>query len=65
MGFGDHCLSSPSYCFSTQEYNEWMNNHYLNTDNSDDEKIIPKWFCLSLPHCNECEKYIEFVDNMF
>ena len=40
-----------------------MNNHYPNTDNSDDEKIIPKWFYLYLPYCDECEKYIEFVDN--
>ena len=44
MGYGDHCISSPRYCFSTQEYNVWMNNHYANTDKSDDERIIPKWF---------------------
>ena len=61
MGYGDHCISSPRYCFSTQDYNEWMNKHYPNSD--DDEKIIPKWFYLNLPYCEECEKYIEFVDN--
>ena len=61
MGYGDHCISSPRYCFSTQDYNEWMNKHYPNTD--DDEKIIPNWFYLNLPYCEECEKYIEFVDN--
>ena len=61
MGYGDHCISSPRYCFSTQDYNEWMNKHYPNSD--DDEKIIPKGFYLNLPYCEECEKYIEFVDN--
>ena len=61
MGYGNHCISSPFYCFSTQDYNEWMNKHYPNSD--DDEKIIPKWFYLNLPYCDECEKYIEFVDN--
>ena len=61
MGYGDHCISSPRYCFSTQDYNEWMNKPYPNSD--DDEKIIPKWFYLNLPYCDECEKYIEFVDN--
>ena len=64
MGYGDHFISSPRYCFSTQDYNEWMNNHYPNTDKSDDERIIPKWFCLNLPYCDECGKYIEFVDGV-
>ena len=42
-----------------------MNNHYLNNDDSDDnEKLVPKWFYLNLPYCDECEKYIEFVDNI-
>ena len=27
------------------------------------KKIIPKWFNLNLPFCDECEKNIEFVDN--
>ena len=62
MGYGDHCISSPRYCFSTQDYNEWMKKHYPNNDD-DDEKIIPKWFYLNLPFCDECEKYVEFVDN--
>ena len=61
MGYGDHCISSPRYCFSTQDYNEWMKKHYPNSD--DDEKTIPKWFYLNLPYCEECDKYIEFVDN--
>ena len=56
MGYGNHCISCPRYYFSTQYYKEWMNNHYHNTDNGDDEKIIPKWFYLNLPYCEECEK---------
>ena len=63
MGCGDHCVSSPRYCFSTQDYNEWMNKHYPNNDDDDEEKIIPEWFYLNLHYCVECEKYIEFVDN--
>ena len=62
MGYGDHCISSPRYCFSTEDYNEWMNKHY-NYNDDVDEKIIPKRFYLKLPYCDECEKYIEFVDN--
>ena len=31
--------------------------------NAIEEKLIPDWFCLYLPYCDECEKYIEFVDN--
>ena len=57
MGYGNHCISSPRYCFSTQDYIEWMNKHYPN-NGDDDEKIIPNWL-----YCDECEKYIEFVDN--
>ena len=26
-------------------------------------KIIPKWFYLNLSYCDDCEKYIEFVNN--
>ena len=63
MGLGSHYVSSPRFCFSTEDYNEWMNKHYHNTDKSDDERIIPKRFYLNLPYCDECEKYIDFVDN--
>ena len=62
MGYGDHCISSPRYCFSTQDCNEWMIKQYPNNDD-DDRKIIPKWFYLNLPYCDECEKYIELIDN--
>ena len=63
MGYDDHCISSPKYCFSTQDCNEWMNKHYPNSGDDDDEKIIPDFYFLNLPYCDECKKYIEFVDN--
>ena len=46
MGFGSLYVSSPGFCFSTEDYNEWMNKHYPNNNNnnSDDEKKIPDWF---------------------
>ena len=46
MGYGNHCISSPRYCFSTQDSNEWMNNLYHNTNDDDDEKIFPKFALL-------------------
>ena len=61
MGYSDLCISSARYRFSTQDYNEWTNKHYRNND--DDEKIIPKGLSASLPCCDECEKYLKFVDN--
>ena len=57
MGYGNHCISSPRVCFLTQDYNEWMNKHYPNSED-DDEKIIRKRF-----YSDECVKFIEFVDN--
>ena len=64
MGYGSHHVSSPGFCFSTEDYNDWVNSHYPNTDkNDDDERIIPKWFYLNLSYCDDCEKYIEFVNN--
>ena len=63
MGFGSHHVSSPGFCFSTEDYNEWVNKHYPN-NNDDDEKIIPDWFYLNLPYCDECEKYIKFIDGV-
>ena len=43
MGFGSHYVTSPRMCFSTEDYNLWMNKHYHNNDD-DEEKIIPTWF---------------------
>ena len=33
-------------------------------NNNDDEKIIPDWFYLNSPYCDECKKYIEFVNGV-
>ena len=41
-----------------------MNKHYLNNNDDDDKKIIPDWFYLNLPYCDECEKYIKFIDGV-
>ena len=60
MGFGSHYVTPPGWCFSTEDYNEWMKRHYHNTDD-DDEKIIPKWFYL--PYCDDCEEYRKFTNN--
>ena len=40
MGFGSHYVISPGLCFSTEDYNEWMNKHYPKSDD-DDEKNNP------------------------
>ena len=53
MGFGSHYVSSPGFCFSTEDYNKWMTKHYPSSDD-DDEKIIPDWFYLL--YCDEYEK---------
>ena len=60
MGFGSHFVSSPGWCVSTEDYNEYIKKHCHNIDD-DDEKIIPDWFYLRF--CDECEKYIEFTNN--
>ena len=62
IGFGSHYVSSPGWCFSTEDYIECINKHYHNIDDDDDdEKILPNWFYL--PYCVECENYLEFTDN--
>ena len=71
MGLGSHYESSPRFCFSTEDYREQceLQDYYKNMRNTCtniiEEKLIPDWFCLNLPYCDECEKYIEFVDNKF
>ena len=63
MGLGSHYVSSPGFCFSTKDYNKWLNDYYHNTDNSDDvEKLIPEWFYL--PYCDDCKEYGEFKNNV-
>ena len=64
IGFGSHYVNSPGCCFSTEDYNEWLNKHYHNSvdDDGNDEKIIPTWFYL--PYCDECKNYREFVNKV-
>ena len=59
MGFGSHYVSSPGWCFSIEDYKEYIKKHYHNTD--DDEKLNPNWFYLPFGH--ECGKYMEFANN--
>ena len=61
MGLSSHHFTSPRFCFSTENYNEWMNKHYHKSDN-DDEKIIPESFFLL--YCDECEKNRECTNNL-
>ena len=58
MGLGSYFVTSPRKCFSTEDYNEWLNMPYHNNDDDDVEKIIPTWFYL--PYCDEYESYREF-----
>ena len=69
MGLSSHYESSPRFCLSTEDYREQceLQDSYKNMrnycTNTIEEKLIPDWFYLNLPYCDECEKYIEFVDN--
>ena len=69
MALGSHYESSPRFCLSTEDYREQceLQDCYKNKrnycTNKIEEKLIPDWFYLNLPYCDECEKYIEFVDN--
>ena len=70
MGLGSHYESSPRFCLSTEDYREQceMQDYYKNMrnycTNIIEEKLIPDWFYLNIPYCDECEKYIEFVDGV-
>ena len=61
---------SPRFCLSTEDYREqcelldYYKNMRNNFTNIIEEKLIPDWFYLNLPYCDECEKYIEFVDGV-
>ena len=60
MGLGSYYVTSTKMCFSTEDFNEWMIEHYNNND--DDEKIFPIWFYLL--YCGECGTYREFKNNI-
>ena len=56
---------SPRYCFSSEEYKEAIRDSYSSKyKDIIEEKLIPGWFYLNLPYCDEGEKYIEFVDGV-
>ena len=56
---------SPRYCFSSEEYKEAIRDSYSSKYNDIIEgTLIPDWFYLNLPYCDECKKYIEFVDGV-
>ena len=56
---------SPRYCFSSEEYKEAIRDSYSSKYNDIiEETLIPDWFFLNLPYCDECKKYIEFVDGV-
>ena len=67
MGLGSHYESSPRFCLSTEDYRKQceLQNYDKNIGNNHvniiEEKLIPDWFYLNLPYCDECKKYIEFV----
>ena len=56
---------SPRYCFSSEEYKDAIRDSYSSKYNDIiEEKLIPDWFYLNLPYFDECEKYIEFIDDV-
>ena len=61
MGLGRYYVTSPRMCFSTEDYNGWMNERYQKNDD-DDQKTNPTW--IYLPYCEECEKYRESSNNI-
>ena len=38
MGLGSYYVTSPRFCFSTEDYSEWTNNQYRKSDDDDDDK---------------------------
>ena len=54
MGFGSHHVSSPGFCFSTEDYNEWVNKHYPN--NNDDEGYLDEKLLKIDGHLSKLEK---------
>ena len=70
MVLGSHYESSPRLCLSTEDYREQceLQDSYKNminySTNTIEEKLIPDWFFLNLPYCDEFKKYIEFVDGV-
>ena len=57
---------SPRFCFSSEDYKEATRDSYSSKYDDDiiEEKLIPDWFYLNLPYCDECRYYIKFVDGL-
>ena len=62
MDLGSYYVTSSRMCFSTEDYNECINEHYKKNNDDDDEKTSPKWFYL--PYWDECVLYREFTNNI-
>ena len=58
MGFVSHCVTSPSWCYAIEKYNEEQND-YINTTG---EKLVPEMF--SWTCCVDCKEYREFTNNV-
>ena len=72
MGYWKYLMmesESPRFCLSTEDYREecekrdFYKNMRIYCTNTIEEKLIPDWFYLNPSYCDECEKYIEFIDN--
>ena len=59
MGLGSHLSLSKRWCYSTENYNEFTNKTYHNTD---DETIISKW--VFVPDCDDCKENRDFTNNV-
>ena len=56
MGLGSYYVTSPRICFSTEDYNECMNEHYdNNNDDDDDEKNLKGFFYLTAMNVKNIE----------
>ena len=70
MGLGANYEYSARFCLSTEDYREQckLQHYYRNIGNNHaniiEEKLIPDWFYLNLPYCDDGKKYIEFVDGV-
>ena len=73
MGYWKYLMmesESLRFCLSTEDYREECEkrDYYKNMrnycTNIIEEKLIPDWFYLNLPYCDEFEEYIEFVDGV-
>ena len=72
MGYWKYLMmesESPRFCLTTEDYREecekrdFYKNMRIYCTNTIEEKLIPDWFYLNSSYCDECEKYIEFIDN--